>query len=144
MGASALQSRLGRRPRQMRCETLVMARTRKSRTRNVTAQDALPDDLYDYARPPARRAGRPAPEDTITWTVTDDWPEDVPISTAARREPGARRHISPNCASGRLRPTPNPSDSTPPSKTASPILRPDGEGSYCRVEGDPGPGPCRR
>jgi hypothetical protein len=67
---------------QMRCETLVMARTRKSRTRNITARDALPDDLYDYARPPARRAGRPAPEDTTTWTVTDDWPEEVPITEA--------------------------------------------------------------
>ena len=59
-----------------------MARTRKSRTRNITAQDALPADLYDYARPPARRVGRPAPEDTTTWTVTDDWPDEVPITEA--------------------------------------------------------------
>jgi hypothetical protein len=59
-----------------------MARTRKSRTPNVTAQDALPDDLYDYARPPFRRAGRPPQEDTTTWTVTDDWPDEVPITEA--------------------------------------------------------------
>ena len=59
-----------------------MARTRKSRTRNITTEVALPDDLYDYARPPARRVGRPAPEDTTTWTVTDDWPDEVPITEA--------------------------------------------------------------
>lgn len=35
-----------------------------------------------YARPPARRAGRPVLEDTTTWTVTDDWPEEVPITEA--------------------------------------------------------------
>jgi hypothetical protein len=59
-----------------------MARKRKSRTRNVTAQDSLPDDLYDYARPPARRVGRPALENTTAWTVTDDWPDEVPITEA--------------------------------------------------------------
>jgi len=59
-----------------------MARTRKSRTRKATPEDGLPDDLYDYARPPTRRAGRPAPEDTTTRTVTDDWPEEVPITEA--------------------------------------------------------------
>ena len=42
----------------------------------------LPADLYDYARPPTRRVGRPAPEDTTIWTVRDDWPEDVPVSEA--------------------------------------------------------------
>src|SRR5450432_1083499 len=39
---------------------LIVARSRKSRTRNITAQDALPADLYDYARPPARRTGAAA------------------------------------------------------------------------------------
>jgi hypothetical protein len=29
-----------------------------------------------------RRVGRPAPEDTTTWTVTDDWPDEVPITEA--------------------------------------------------------------
>jgi hypothetical protein len=67
---------------QMRCDTAAMARTRKSRTRNITMEDGLPADLYDNARPPARRAGRPAPEDTTTWTVTDDWPDEVPITEA--------------------------------------------------------------
>jgi hypothetical protein len=59
-----------------------MARPRKSRRQNLTAADARPDDLYDYARPPARRPGRPAPEDPTTWTVKDDWPEDVPVTEA--------------------------------------------------------------
>ena len=59
-----------------------MARPRKSRRRNLTAADAPADDLYDYARPPARRPGRPAPDDPSTWTVKDDWPEDVPVTEA--------------------------------------------------------------
>jgi hypothetical protein len=57
-------------------------RSRKSRTQNTTAEDGLPADLYDYARPPTRRVGRPAREDTTTWTVTDDWPDEVPITEA--------------------------------------------------------------
>lgn len=39
-------------------------------------------DLYDYARPSAPRAGRPPKHDLSTWTVTDDWPEHVPITAA--------------------------------------------------------------
>ena len=59
-----------------------MARTRKSQTKDTTMEDGLPADLYDYARPPARRVGRPAAEDTTAWTVTDDWPGEVPITEA--------------------------------------------------------------
>jgi hypothetical protein len=60
-----------------------MARSRKSRPRDITPTGAAPgDDLYDYARPPAARAGRPAPEDPTNWTVKDDWPEDVPVTEA--------------------------------------------------------------
>jgi hypothetical protein len=44
---------------QMRCEIPLMARKRKSRTRKTTTEVGPPDDLYDYARPPARRVGRP-------------------------------------------------------------------------------------
>jgi hypothetical protein len=64
------------------CEIPSMARERKSRTRKTPTEVGLPDDLYDYARPPARRVGRPAKADTTTWTVTDDWPDEVPITEA--------------------------------------------------------------
>jgi hypothetical protein len=65
-----------------------MARPRKSRPRDITAPSDLVVDLYDYARPSASRPsrqlspGRPAREDPTTWTVTDDWPEDVPVTEA--------------------------------------------------------------
>ncbi len=42
----------------------------------------FPDDLYDYARPPDCRVGRPPKTDPATWTVTDDWPARVPVTVA--------------------------------------------------------------
>ena len=42
----------------------------------------LLDDLYDYARPPSRRIGRPLKINPATWTVTDDWPARVPVTEA--------------------------------------------------------------
>jgi hypothetical protein len=59
-----------------------MAGPRKSHRQNLAAADALPDDLYDYARPVAPRPGRPAPEEPTTSTVKDDWPEHVPVTEA--------------------------------------------------------------
>jgi hypothetical protein len=65
-----------------------MARPRKSRLQHITAPNGVPLDLYDYAQQPASRSGRklspgrPAPEDPTTWTVTDDWSEDVPVTEA--------------------------------------------------------------
>ena len=59
-----------------------MVRSRKSRRRSVAPIDAASNDLYDYARRRPPRPGRPAPEDPSTWTVKDDWPEDVPITEA--------------------------------------------------------------
>jgi hypothetical protein len=41
----------------------------------------LPDDLYITPQP-WPRLGRPAKHDLSTWTVTDDWPERVPITQA--------------------------------------------------------------
>ena len=40
----------------------------------------MPDDLYDYLRPPVRRRGRRAKNDRSRWIVTDDWPDEVPIT----------------------------------------------------------------
>ena len=59
-----------------------MARSLKSRRQRAALFGAIPDDLYDYARPTARRCGRPAKDDRTTWTVTDDWPEHVPVTEA--------------------------------------------------------------
>jgi hypothetical protein len=42
-----------------------------------------PDDLLDYAIPPARRVGRPPKHDNLSdWIVTDDWPERIPVTDA--------------------------------------------------------------
>jgi hypothetical protein len=42
----------------------------------------MPDDLYDYLRPQVRRRGRPAKQIRFRWTVTDDWPDEVPVTEA--------------------------------------------------------------
>ncbi|MGV6873462.1 hypothetical protein ACUSIJ_12325 [Pseudochelatococcus sp. B33] len=43
----------------------------------------LPNDLYDYAKPqPSPRVRRPVKHDLAGWTVTDDWPEHVPVAEA--------------------------------------------------------------
>jgi hypothetical protein len=59
-----------------------MVRSRKFRRRRVAPIDAASNDLYDYARRRAPRLGRPPPEDASTWTVKDDWPEEVPVTEA--------------------------------------------------------------
>jgi hypothetical protein len=62
-----------------------MASTRKSRRPRGGPIDVAADDLYDYARPRGRRPGRPRrprADDPSTWTVTDDWPEHVPVTEA--------------------------------------------------------------
>lgn len=44
---------------------------------------ALPSDLYAYAEvKPLPRIGRPPRHDPKTWTITDDWPERVPVTNA--------------------------------------------------------------
>jgi len=60
-----------------------MVRSRKSKSQVVVPPGTVTgDDLYDYACPSAARRGRPALEDPTTGTVTDDWPEDVPVTEA--------------------------------------------------------------
>jgi hypothetical protein len=73
------------------CHTVLMARPRKSRLQYVAAPDDTPDDLYDYARPPARRPGRPAMNEPKTWTVKDDRPEGVAGDRG--RDRGLRREV---------------------------------------------------
>ncbi len=41
----------------------------------------LPDDLYIQLEPWSH-IGRPPKHDLETWTVTDDWPERVPVTDA--------------------------------------------------------------
>ena len=44
---------------------------------------ALPSDLYAYAEAkPLPRIGRPPKHDPAAWTVTDDWPEHIPVTEA--------------------------------------------------------------
>ena len=59
-----------------------MAHHQKSRPRRTRSLGPLPDDLYDYLRPAPRRKGRPAGKVRSGWTVTDDWPDEVPITEA--------------------------------------------------------------
>jgi hypothetical protein len=59
-----------------------MAHHQKPRLRRTRSLGSLPDDLYDYLRPAVRRRGRPAKKDRSGWTITDDWPEEVPITEA--------------------------------------------------------------
>lgn len=51
------------------------------RSQKLRRHGATFDDLYDYASAPARRwAGRHTNVDRDEWIVTDDWPEDVPVT----------------------------------------------------------------
>jgi hypothetical protein len=46
-----------------------------------TQRGVLPDDLYVQGEP-WPRAGRPFRYDRSKWTVTDDWPDHVPVNPA--------------------------------------------------------------
>ena len=59
-----------------------MARSQESRQRRLVPLAAGLGDLHDYARRPTRRARPSRKVDPIEWTVTDDWPEDVPVTEA--------------------------------------------------------------
>jgi hypothetical protein len=58
-----------------------MASSQKSQPRHAPG-GALFDDLHDYMAAPARPGRRRAKRDRTTLTVTDDWPEDVPVTEA--------------------------------------------------------------
>jgi hypothetical protein len=54
-----------------------------ARSQKLHRHGAPIDDLCDYACARARRrAGRRAQADRGDWIVTDDWPEDVPVTKA--------------------------------------------------------------
>jgi hypothetical protein len=58
----------------------------KRRVRRVLPEwSGDPEDLYDYARLPAPRAGRAPLRLAGAITVTDDWPEIVPVTDAELR-----------------------------------------------------------
>ena len=63
------------------CHSGAMASSQKSPPRHAPG-GALFDDLYDYVTVPARPGRRRAKRDRMIWTVTDDWPEDVPVTEA--------------------------------------------------------------
>ena len=44
------------------------------------ADGALPNDLFDYAKPSTRKLGRPSMHDQSEWTVTDNWPRLIPVT----------------------------------------------------------------
>jgi hypothetical protein len=58
-----------------------MASSQKSQPRHAPG-GALFDDLYDYVAAPARHGRRRANRASVTLTVTDNWPEDVPVTEA--------------------------------------------------------------
>ncbi len=63
-----------------------MAQPRKLRRRTPRRPAHCPGDLLDYTQLPSdagrRCDGRPSKDDLSTWTVTDDWPERVPVTSA--------------------------------------------------------------
>jgi len=58
-----------------------MACSQKSQPRHAPG-GALFDDLYDYVAAPARPGRRRTRRASVTLTVADDWPEDVPVTEA--------------------------------------------------------------
>jgi hypothetical protein len=50
-------------------------------SRSARAARSAKIDLFDYCRlPKPKPRGRPAADDLSDWRVTDDWPEDVPVT----------------------------------------------------------------
>ena len=58
-----------------------MSRDARGMSRPRISLGVLPDDLYITAEP-WPRLGRPPKHDLSAWTVTDDWPECVPVTQA--------------------------------------------------------------
>jgi hypothetical protein len=58
-----------------------MASSQKSQPRHAPGGAPF-DDLYDYVAASARPGRQRAKRASETLTVTDDWPEDVPVTEA--------------------------------------------------------------
>ena len=56
-----------------------MSRDAGGMSRPRISLGVLPDDLYIMPEP-WPRVGRPPKHDLSAWTVTDDWPEHVPVT----------------------------------------------------------------
>ena len=63
-----------------------MALARKVHRRPHRRRADCPDALFDYATLPVGSlrpcAGKSPKDDLSSWTVTDDWPERVPVTSA--------------------------------------------------------------
>src|ERR1700693_978943 len=80
-GTASRRTNLRRSPERVCSPRGAMAHQKSQPTR-TRSLGSLPDDLYDYLRPTIRRRGRPGKKKRSEWTVTDDWPEEVPITEA--------------------------------------------------------------
>ena len=58
-----------------------MSRDAREMSRPRINLGVLPDDLY-ITPEPWPRIGRPRKHDLSAWTVTDDWPERLPVMQA--------------------------------------------------------------
>jgi hypothetical protein len=62
-----------------------MAQKRRHARRVLPVWSGAPENLFDYARPTARRAGRSRACSEEPIRVTEDWPDGVPITEAELR-----------------------------------------------------------
>ena len=59
-----------------------MSRDARGMSRPRISLGVLPDDLYITPEPWPRVGRRQPKHDLSAWTVTDDWPERVPVTQA--------------------------------------------------------------
>jgi hypothetical protein len=63
------------------CRSRAMARSHKPCRRHALTETSF-DDLYDYVPTRDHPRQRETRRASATWTVTDDWPKDVPVTDA--------------------------------------------------------------
>jgi hypothetical protein len=110
------------------CHSGALAPSQKLPQQRAPAHASI-DDLYDYARTPARPGRRRTERVSVTWAVTDHWPKDVPVTDAEgardraevrpRPEPtaGALDRAGPSITPRRSKPSPaRPAGASEPSR----------------------------